>query len=587
MSSSVVLFGESPEVFARLESEVGLVTVVRVCTDGAELLATLAAGLARYVIFVDQFDEVDSGLVDSVHAAGGRAVAVTNDAAVASRLLRLGVGSVSRSSSAEVIAEALSRAGGLVPEQPRSLPKRRGLRHIEPKLKTPKVVDLKGFGVQSAASSKSEPVTSKPDSASPQSDSVPPKVEPAPSRPEPVPTKPEPAPSGPESAPTKPEPTTTEQEPAPSQQESASPQPSSSSEESKPAGLKELKPRAPLEEKSFEELVAGIPDDLSQLYVVDPRTGMLNQPENQTDQADSQHAAGHKRGRIIVVWSGAGAPGRSFLAIELATEAALAGKKVTLVDADTRASSIAARLGMLGETSGIVRLCRSVEAGTFSPTADTDAHARIRIGKAVLRVTTGLPRPSRWQEVGKAALKRSLEALRQGSEVVIVDVAAPADNDHDVSFDTFAPQRDDATLTALEVADDVVVVGTADAVGLPRLMRAAAYAPELTQARISVVVNQVSKGAVRGVKRAWERFGPKTMQPEVFIPKDAEAVEHALEAATAFSHSAPRSPVRAVIREFAQSLCECEENLETPLKQVRGRRFKARLNTAPSVTRGT
>lgn len=573
MSSSVVLFGESPEVFARLESEVGLVTVVRVCTDGAELLATLAAGLARYVIFVDQFDEVDSGLVDSVHAAGGRAVAVTNDAAVASRLLRLGVGSVSRSSSAEVIAEALSRAGGLVPEQPRSLPKRRGLRHIEPKLKTPKVVDLKGFGVQSAAPSKSEPVTSKPDSASPRSDSVPPKVEPAP--------------SGPESVSTKPEPTSTEQEPAPSQQESASPQPSSSSEESKPAGLKELKPRAPLEEKSFDELVAGIPDDLSQLYVVDPRTGMLNQPETQTDQADSQHAAGHKRGRIIVVWSGAGAPGRSFLAIELATEAALAGKKVTLVDADTRASSIAARLGMLGETSGIVRLCRSVEAGTFSPTADTDAHARIRIGKAVLRVTTGLPRPSRWQEVGKAALKRSLEALRQASEVVIVDVAAPADNDHDVSFDTFAPQRDDATLTALEVADDVVVVGTADAVGLPRLMRAAAHAPELTQARISVVVNQVSKGAARGVKRAWERFGPKTMQPEVFIPKDAEAVEHALDAATALSHSAPRSPVRAVIREFAQSLCECEENLETPSKQVRGRRFKARLNTAPSVTRGT
>ncbi len=470
MSSSVVLFGESPDVFARLESEVGLVTVVRVCTDGAELLATLAAGLARYVIVVDQFDDVDSGLVDAVHAAGGRLVAVTDDAKAASRLFRLGVGSVGSSASAEVIAEALSRAEPL---------KRRGRRRAE----------------------------------------------------------------------------------------------------------------------TVDEFESVIPDDLSQLHGVEPRTGLPHLPdiedpannENQSSQPEGSEPETVQRepGRIVVVWSGAGAPGRSFLSIELATEAALAGKSVTLVDADTRASSIAARLGMLGETSGIVRLCRSVEAGTFSPNSDTDAHARVRIGKAILRVTTGLPRPSRWQEVGKAALKRSLEALREASELVIVDVAAPADNDQDIAFDTFAPQRDDATLTALEMADDVVVIGTADAVGLPRLMRAVGQAPELTQGRISVVVNQVPKGAARGVKLAWERFGPKGFRPEVFIPKDDAAVEHALDAATALSHAAARSAARGAIRDFACSLCECGENLETPLKAARGGLFKARVKGAPSVTGGT
>ena len=82
-------------------------------------------------------------------------------------------------------------------------------------------------------------------------------------------------------------------------------------------------------------------------------------------------------------------------------------------------------------------------------------------------MVTGLPRPDRWTEVRPGTVELLVEtAARHGH--VVVDTGFSLEQD-DVGG---RPGRNQLTLAALEVADEVLVVGTADPVGLSRLARA-------------------------------------------------------------------------------------------------------------------
>ncbi|MGO3152178.1 MAG: AAA family ATPase [Galactobacter sp.] len=264
------------------------------------------------------------------------------------------------------------------------------------------------------------------------------------------------------------------------------------------------------------------------------------------------HASGTDApGRITVVWGTHGAPGRSTVALNLAVEEATLGSRVCLVDADTHAASLGPLLGLMDETAGLVRLTRAVQEGEFDPLPDTAAHARVRVGHHTLRFTSGLPRPQRWAEISAEGLRTALSVLERMSDHVIVDVAAAAGQDDDLAMDTFAPQRNDATVAALGMAHRVIVVGTADAIGLPRLIRACEELPERIgpDTRVEVVVNKVRAGCSgprpeASVASAWRRFGPRQMVPHQFLPWDLVAADAAVLAGRALAEAAPRSALR-------------------------------------------
>ena len=262
-------------------------------------------------------------------------------------------------------------------------------------------------------------------------------------------------------------------------------------------------------------------------------------------------------GRITTVWGTGGAPGRSLVALNLAVEAAMEGARVVLVDADTHGASLAPMLGLLDETAGLVRLCRAVENGSFDPSTDSEAFARTRMAGAALRFTSGLPRPERWAEVSARSLTRALRALAAVADEVIVDIAAPVSRDDELALDTFAPQRNDAALAALGVADRILAVGQGDPVSLPRLMRLCEDAATLPSGpKPTLVVNQVRPGIAgarpeSSIRRAWERFGPKGLTPQHFLPWDQGAADAALWKGQALAECAPRSQLRARIRELA------------------------------------
>ncbi len=227
------------------------------------------------------------------------------------------------------------------------------------------------------------------------------------------------------------------------------------------------------------------------------------------------------QGRVVVVWGPAGAPGRTTLAAGLAAELARRRLRTLLVDADPYGGAVAQQLGVLDEVSGLLSAARLAAAGTLAQgfagvQRSLDAH---------LSVLTGLPRPDRWSEVRPGVVEEILDAGREQG-FVVVDTGFGLESDP--AADLGRPARNQMTLAALEVADEVVVVGSADPVGLSRLARGLVDLREIT-GPVRVVVNRMrptlgwSEKELAGMVTGFGRVSDLH-----FLPEDRVAVDRAL-----------------------------------------------------------
>src|SRR5207253_8718402 len=87
-----------------------------------------------------------------------------------------------------------------------------------------------------------------------------------------------------------------------------------------------------------------------------------------------------------------------------------------------------------------------------------------------LSVLTGIATPQRWPELRPSAVEVVLTLARTLAAVTVVDCGFCLEQDEELSYDTLAPRRNGATLAALDSADLVVVVGSAEPVGVRRLV---------------------------------------------------------------------------------------------------------------------
>ncbi|GAB4011734.1 AAA family ATPase [Nocardioides ultimimeridianus] len=234
-------------------------------------------------------------------------------------------------------------------------------------------------------------------------------------------------------------------------------------------------------------------------------------------------------GRVIAVWGPTGAPGRTTVAVGLAAQLARRGLSTVLIDADPYGGAVAQHLGVLDEVSGLLAAARLAAAGTL-----TARYAEVpRRLSDRLHLVTGLPRPDRWRELRPGTLDELVACARQGSQVVI-------DTGFDLEADPLAdpgvrPERNGLTFEALALADEIVVVGSADPVGLARLARAIRDLAEhraregTGHAVVRVVVNRMRASL------GWREADVASMLAgfgapgEVrFLPDDQPAVDRAL-----------------------------------------------------------
>ncbi|WP_122816653.1 AAA family ATPase [Nocardioides pantholopis] len=260
--------------------------------------------------------------------------------------------------------------------------------------------------------------------------------------------------------------------------------------------------------------------------VAAPPAGPPAAPDGTAPPGPDAEQAG-EAGRVIAVWGPAGAPGRTTVAIGLAAELSRRRMRTVLVDADPQAPSVAQQLGVLDEVSGVLAAARLAGSGRLE-----ERFASVQRGlDPWLTVVTGLPRADRWTEVRAGAVEHLLE-VAAGQGHVVVDTGASLEDDAAGDLGARAG-RHRLTLGALAVADELVVVGSADPVGLARLARGLVELAELADragsAPVRVVVNRMRPTlgwSEKEVAAMVAGFAPAA--PLHFLPEDRAAADRAL-----------------------------------------------------------
>jgi MinD-like ATPase involved in chromosome partitioning or flagellar assembly len=262
-------------------------------------------------------------------------------------------------------------------------------------------------------------------------------------------------------------------------------------------------------------------------------------------------------GRMIAVWGPTGAPGRTTVAVGLACELAVKGVPTLLADADVYGGTVAQQLGMLDETSGLAAAARSAGSGSLDM-AMLAKHAR-QVEPHLL-VLTGLSRADRWTELRPAAIESIWSTARMLAPLTVVDVGFCIETDEEISFDSLAPRRNGATVATLEEADEVIVVGTADPVGLTRLIRSIhelrAVVPSVST---RVVVNRIRSGSLGSspadaVAEALGRYAG--VEAAALFPFDQGAVDAAMSNGRSLAESAKSSKLRKSLQQLATTLAK-------------------------------
>jgi MinD-like ATPase involved in chromosome partitioning or flagellar assembly len=259
-----------------------------------------------------------------------------------------------------------------------------------------------------------------------------------------------------------------------------------------------------------------------------------------SDDADPLPARdAEDRARVVCVWGPAGAPGRTTVAVGLAAELALAGRPTFLLDVDPYGGAVAQHLGVLDEVSGLLAAARSANSGLLE--GDRLAAFARQVDER-LRVLTGLPRADRWVEVRPAAFELLLGEATRLASYVVLDTGFSLESDLGDPFGA-APQRNRMTLDAVRAADEVVVVGAADPVGLARLARGLVELRDvLPGVHPRVVVNRTraslgwSDREIRGMVE-----GFVTPVDVHFLPDDRAAADRALMAGQSLAESGESS----------------------------------------------
>lgn len=228
-------------------------------------------------------------------------------------------------------------------------------------------------------------------------------------------------------------------------------------------------------------------------------------------------------GRILAVWGPAGAPGRTTLAVGLADQfAAAAHERVALMDADPYGGAVAGVLGVMDEVSGLLAAIRAANNGHHGAAGQS----MYRVGN--MDVLTGLPHAHMWVHARAAGFSKVLREARQGWSTTVIDTGFAIEDD--TGPEALAPKRNQLTLMALEAADQIIVCGSGDPVGLSRLVRGLHELHDLVPACEPLVVVNRFRGSLgwprREIADTVQRLTGR--RPDVFVPYDVDTLDRAV-----------------------------------------------------------
>jgi hypothetical protein len=261
-------------------------------------------------------------------------------------------------------------------------------------------------------------------------------------------------------------------------------------------------------------------------------------------------------GRLVAVWGPTGAPGRTTVAVAVATEISRLGVSCLLATPMSTAAS-----------------WRRHSACSTRPRVSPPPRAWPTRGRSTcprspgwLQWSTGgcASSPALRERIGGRSCgpvlwRWSGQLARSLASVTVVDCGFSLEQDEELSFDTAAPRRNGATLVTLAEADVVLAVGAADPIGLQRLVRALPDVRDAAPtAELRVVVTRLRRGPVGShpetqIRHALARYAG-VEDNLTFVPYDRSAYDAALAAGRSLGDVAPNSAARAALASLAADL---------------------------------
>lgn len=173
---------------------------------------------------------------------------------------------------------------------------------------------------------------------------------------------------------------------------------------------------------------------------------------------------------VVAIWGPRGAPGRTTMAITVATLLAKRGHAAVLVDADARGGSVAAALGLLDDVPGFLAATRLARRKELNSSELERLLTRYLVHGATLHILTGLTRPLMRSEAPPASVEEVMALLRDRFDVVVVDVGSDLDGEADSGDAEPGPSTSLAS-HLLSLSHSVIAIAQASPVGVARLAR--------------------------------------------------------------------------------------------------------------------
>jgi MinD-like ATPase involved in chromosome partitioning or flagellar assembly len=200
-------------------------------------------------------------------------------------------------------------------------------------------------------------------------------------------------------------------------------------------------------------------------------------------------------GQLIAIWGATGSPGKSSIALSVASELALAGQRVFLLDADTLSPSLNLLLGLTDHPAGVAAACRLVAQGRFDLVQLERLSVGLTTGRGEVVLMTGISDAERWPELSSDRVGVILDVARASFDSVVIDLASSIEGGLRPSI--AAPDRNELTREILARAEQVILVCAADPVGVHRFLLALQGLRQISlTGEVIAVVNRLRKSVL-------------------------------------------------------------------------------------------
>lgn len=236
------------------------------------------------------------------------------------------------------------------------------------------------------------------------------------------------------------------------------------------------------------------------------------------------------RGELIALWGAAGSPGKSSIALSVASELAHSGQRVFLLDADNHSPSLNLQLGLTDHPAGVAAACRLVSQGRFDLGHLERLSVGLTTGRGEVVVMTGISDGERWPELSSDRVGVILEVARAAFDTVVIDLASSLESGLRPGLG--GPDRNELTRDILARAEQVILICAADPVGVHRFLLALQGLRQVSPTgEVITVVNRLRKSVLgAGAKQQLVETLSRLAQLNVaaFIPDDPTAADLAL-----------------------------------------------------------